>query len=101
MTAEIIYDAAADAIIDALGRDATYTVGAVTTSLKVVLDKVIDPGPSSFEGKAWQYMRTIECLLADLGGEPNKGDMFTIGANTYTVKEVLENDDRFVKVAVK
>jgi hypothetical protein len=101
MTAEIIYDAAADAIMEAMGRDATYTTGGVSTNLKVVLDKMIDPGPGGFEGKAWQHMRTIECLLADLGGEPNKGDTFLVGANTYTVKEVLENDDRFVKVAVK
>lgn len=99
MTAEIIYDAAAEKIIDMLGQTATYSGNG--DSFKVVLEKETVPSPDAFEGSVWGTRLTIECLTADTGGEPSKGETFVIGANTYTIREIIENDGRFVKMAVK
>lgn len=101
MGAEAIFDAAAQDIFDALGQSATYTplVGDPVT-LQVHLEQEVDFQPAG-ESAVWESGRTIEYILADIGAEANVGDTFLIGATTYTVKAVVENDGRFVTVAVK
>jgi hypothetical protein len=65
------------------------------------LEIEVEPQPDGFAGGAWTQVTTIEGLLADFGGEPDTGDTVVIGTTTYTIKRVLENDGRWVKVAVK
>ena len=101
-TAETIFDSAAEDIFNALGQAATYTpaVGPAV-SCQVVVEHEVEYGPSGFDASTWERGTTIEAILSDLPAEPDSGATFLVGTTTYTVKRVLENDGRFVKLAVK
>jgi len=98
-SAEIIYDAAAERIMEMLGIDAEYSGNGNT--FKVVVNTETTLNPDGLSGQVWSQMTTLECLTADAGGEPARDATFTIGANEYVVKEILNNDNRFVKMRVK
>ncbi len=99
--AETIFAAAAEDIMAALGQAATFTpaVGP-SVACRVSVESELDMRPSGYEASAWETGNTIEVLLSDLPAEPAKGSTFLVGQTLYTVKRVLENDGRFVKVAV-
>ena len=89
-------------ILATIGEDATYTpAGGETASPKVNVETEVEGQPNGMNGTAWVQIQTIEGLLSEFGQEPNVGDTITVGATTYTVKRVIENDGIFVKVAVK
>jgi len=70
-------------------------------SLRVELEKAVNPQPTGYDGMTWNQQTTIECLLADLPAEPNSGETFKISGTTYTVASVIDNDGYFVTCAVK
>lgn len=50
----------------------------------------------------WRNEKTVEAILADIGQEPDSGDVFTIDGTDYTVtRGPKENDGYTVKVVVK
>lgn len=84
-------------------ENATFTpgVGDPVTGLSVDIVKEINWQPAG-ESEVWETGITIEYILVDVGSEANQGDTFTADDTTvYTVHAVIENDGRFVKVAVK
>jgi hypothetical protein len=102
MTAETVFAAAMAAIAEGIGHPATYTpAGGQAVTLRVNLEVEVEPQPDGYGGGAWTQITTIEGLISGFGREPDIGDTVAIGAVTYTVKRVLENDGLWVKVAVK
>ncbi|MHC4361379.1 MAG: head-tail joining protein [Planctomycetota bacterium] len=85
-----------------LGKAATYTPSVGDpVSCTVHYENELTVTPGSFDIQAHGPLETIEGLLSELGREPDKGDQFTIGSDTYTVQTVLDNDGMFVLLAVK
>jgi len=93
---------AAEDILTHMGASATFTPSegdAVTCN--VFVEKNVEMEPAGYEARAWETGTTILAVLDVLGKEPDSGETFEVGDDTYTVKRVLENDGVFVKVAVK
>lgn len=83
------------------GDDATFTpAGGVPVSCHVFVTKSVMLQPAGVETQVWQRGTTIEALVSELGGEPDRGDVFTVGSATYTVQAILENDGLVVKAVV-
>ena len=100
-TAEDIFDQAARDAFDVLGRPATFTPATGDpVTLQVSLEQEVDFQPAG-EAAVWETGATIEYVLEDLGREADPGETFTIDTTVYTVKSVIENDGRFIRVAVK
>lgn len=101
MGAKEIFEQAVADILDVLGEDAVFTPAAGDpVSLKVDLDRetAFQPGADM---TVWESGATIEYVLSDIGREADAGETFAIGAETFTVAAVVENDGFTVKVAVK
>lgn len=106
-TAEEIFNQAAEDIFDKQGVAATYTPSIgdpVVCQVNVV--RGIDLEPQGFDSQVWGSGITLEAVLSVIGKEPDTDETFTITEGdyedtVYTVLTVLENDGRFVKVAVK
>jgi hypothetical protein len=43
---------------------------------------------------------SIEALLSEIGQEPNRNDIFTVGAETFTVSSIIRNDGLTVEAVV-
>lgn len=102
MSEEATFDQAAVDIFNIRGQSATFTplVGD-PVGCKVDVVTGVDLQPVG-ESQVWEQGITLEYLLAVVGKEADPGDTFLtlVGATTYTVKAVEENDGRFVKVVV-
>jgi hypothetical protein len=81
--------------------DFTPSVGDPVTGIRVNLVRAIEDQPGSLDAQVWGTETTIEYLLDDIGREVDEDEVFTINETDYTVTRVMENDGRFVKVAVK
>ena len=89
------------AIFGALGDSATFTPsGGAAVSCTVIITFNVMLQPTGVESQVWQGGTTIEALLSEITNEPNTGDVFTVGAQTYTVQAPIANDGIFVKVQV-
>jgi len=99
-----VFTDAMDDLAATLGETATYTPGdggAAVSGVRVNLEDEVEGQPDGFGGAAWTSVRTVECLLDELGQAPVDGDTFTIGTTVWTVGRIVENDGVFVKCAVK
>lgn len=102
MTADDIFDQAAENLFDQMGRDAIFTpVMGDPVNCRVNLERDVDLEPHGFDSQIWGRGVTIEAILSVLGKEPDKGETFTVRETVYEVMTVQENDGRFVKVVVK
>lgn len=83
------------------GAPAVYTnsVGA-SVNCTVYLEYDVETYPSGFEVGFQEQTTTLEVLLSETGEVPAKGAVFMAEGKTWVVKEWLENDEIFVKVAV-
>jgi len=85
---------------DEFAEDATFTpVAGDAVSCSVLLDKAIEEQPN-FEAGYSQTGVEIEALVSDVG-TPGIGSTFLINSTTYTVKQIIENDGDFVRMAVR
>ena len=50
--------------------------------------------------QVFEHGTTIEVILADIGREPNRGDIFVVGTETFTVQSIEQNDGHTVKAVV-
>jgi len=102
MSEEDTFDEIAEDLFDDLAVAATFTpaVGDAV-SCKVNLEKGTDFQPGGLDAQVWGSETTIEYRLAEVGKEADRDEVFTVAGTDYTVKDVMENDGRFVKVAVK
>lgn len=84
-----------------MGESATFTptTGAAVTCY-VLLMIAVDIQPD-LDTQSWMTGKTIECLFADIGRTPERGETFLVDSVTYTVASVIENDGLTVKMAVK
>ena len=90
-----------DVLFDQLGVDATFTPSAGDpVSLKINFKSVLVMQPTGYETRSWQGEKSIEFILADIGREPNRGEVFEVDETDYTVQAVIANDGRFCQVAV-
>jgi len=88
-------------MFEAMGELATFTpaTGAAVTCY-VLLSIAVDLQPD-LDTQSWATGKTIECLYADIGRTPERGETFLVESVTYTVASVIENDGLTVKMAVK
>jgi len=101
MTIASILDMAAKAVAAYFEHAATFTPATgEPVSLRVQLEQGIRMQPSGYDAQAWASGKTIEYLFSDLGREAARGESFTVDGTVYTVRAVIENDGRFVKVSV-
>lgn len=86
-----------------LGDDASFVPrdGQTVTGIQVWPDREMILQSEGYEGQVYAQVDTIEAILADLGKEPDEGDVFVVGAYRYTVTAPMENDGATVKVAVR
>ena len=84
-----------------MGEAATFTpaTGAAVTCY-VLLSIAVDMQPD-LDTQSWMTGKTIECLFADIGRTPERGETFVVDSVTYTVASIIENDGLTVKMAVK
>jgi len=95
-------DAAAmmDVVFDAIGEPGTFSPATGDdVSLQVSVNR--DVVQQGFDATAWTTETTIEAILSDLPHEPNRGETFTVGSVTYTVREIMETDGYTVKMVVR
>jgi hypothetical protein len=106
LTFEAILDQAAADIFAVAGVESTFIKdGELPAACLVVVSDEAAIQPGGFDMAALAQVRNIEARLSELPAEPEAGDIFEIASGTYagtwTVTDELENDGRFVKVAVK
>ncbi len=102
MTFQSILDQAGEDLFDHAGLDSTFTPSVGDpVSCKVRIESSVEDQPVG-ESSVWEVVTTLEYRYDEVGKEADPGETFLVGAVTYTVKAVLENEDsRFIKVAVK
>jgi len=84
-----------------MGESATFTpTTGSAVSCYVLLSIAVDMQPD-LDTQSWMTGKTIECLFADIGRAPERGETFLVDSVTYTVASVIENDGLTVKMAVK
>ena len=87
------------AAFNAVGQSATFTPASgdpVSLTVNVTREVV----PQGYDATAWTSEYTVECILADLPREPDRGETFTIDGTSYTVREVMDNNGYTVKMVV-
>lgn len=93
--------AVADIFNSAVGADATFTLaGGTAVSCRVILERNVLMQPSSMDVQVWERGTTIEAQLAEIINEPDRGDTFAVGSETFTVQSIEENDGITVKAIV-
>jgi hypothetical protein len=93
--------AVADIFNSAVGEDATFTpAGGAAIPCRVILERNVLMQPTSLQAQVWERGTTIEAQLAEIINEPDRGDTFTVGTETFTVQSIEENDGLTVKVIV-
>lgn len=93
--------AVADIFNTAVGVDATFTpAGGVVIPCRVILERSVLMQPTSMDAQVYERGTTIEAQLVEITNEPNRGDTFTIGSETFTVQSIEENDGITVKAIV-
>jgi len=90
-----VFQQAAVDIFDQMGETAIYRPlsGPQVPDCKVLITKEIDLQPVGMETSTWQRTVMLECLSAEVGQEPDRGDRFEVGSDVYKVEKVLEQSD--------
>jgi len=91
-----------DIFASILGENAAYEPvdGAIIPSVRVILTKNVLLQPDSMTAQVFERGTIIEAILADFAEEPNRGDIFTVGAESFTVQSIAANDGVVVKMIV-
>lgn len=97
----IFTQAAADIFNSPVGEDAVYTpAGGTAVPCRIVVNRDVLLQPDGMNAQVIGRGTTIESILEDLGQEPNRGDVFTVGAETFTVGSIERNDGVTVEAVV-
>jgi len=99
---EVIFgNALRDIFNSPIGDDAVYTPsGGMSIACRVIITRDVLLQPASMDTQVFDHGTTIEAILEDIGAEPNRGDTFVIGTETFTVQSIEQNDGLTVKVIV-
>lgn len=71
----------------------------ISVSCLIDIEHDVELQPDSYGATVVEFGSTIEALVSEVG-EPQRGDVFEVGAVDYTVAKIMENDGQFVKVVV-
>lgn len=101
MTIAVLNNALTDIFGSALGEDATYTplVG-TAKACRVIVNRNVLMQPDGMTAMVYEKGTTVEAMLSVIGGEPNRGDTFTVGTDTWTVQSIEQNDGYTVTAVV-
>jgi hypothetical protein len=101
MTHAIIAAALQDIFNSLVGDDATFTpAGGVAIPCRVIVNRSVLLQPAGMDAQVYERGTTIEVVLADIGAEPIRGDVFIVGTETFTVQAIESNDGDTVVVVV-
>lgn len=98
-----IFDTALRDIFDDpnMAVDALFTRdGGAGVNCRVILDRDILLQPNAMSAQVCERGTAIEAILSDVGAVPERGDMFIIGAETFTVQAIDKNDGYTVRMIV-
>jgi len=90
-------------MFEIIGEEATFTPsGGLPVNCHIDITEEVDYQPDGFSTCAWQRSKVIEVTLAEIGVEPNRGDIFSCGGRSYTVEKVheLSTNGLTIKMAV-
>lgn len=91
--AEVFSNALRDIFATALACDATFTPqGGSSVGCSVIVNRGVLLQPSGMDTQVFERGTTIEAMLSEIGAEPNRGDVFVIGAETFAVQSIDSND---------
>lgn len=97
----IFKQAAIDILNSPVGEAATYNpAGGTAVSCRVIVNRDILLQPDGITAQAAAPGTSIEAALAVIGQEPNRGDTFTVGSETFTVQAIARNDGIIVEAVV-
>jgi hypothetical protein len=74
--------------------------GGAGINCRVILERDILLQPNAMNSQVYERGTTIEAILSDVGNVPERGDTFTIGAETFTVQAIDRNDGYTVRMIV-
>jgi hypothetical protein len=98
---DVFANALRDIFGSAVADDTVYTpLGGAGIACRVLIERNVLLQPSGMDAQVVEQGTTIEAILADVGAEPNRGDTFAIGTETFTVQSIAENDGMTVKIIV-
>lgn len=101
MTDLIFTQALADIFNSPIGEDATFTpAGGTAVPCRVIVNRSVLLQPAGMEAQVIERGTTIEAILSVIGAEPNRGDVFTVGTETFTVGSIERNDGVTVEAVV-
>jgi hypothetical protein len=101
MTITVLNNALIDIFGSALGEDGTYNpAGGTPVSCRLIVNRNVLMQPDGMTAMIYEKGTTIEAMLSVIGQEPNRGDTFTVGATTYTVQSIEQNDGYTVTAVV-
>jgi hypothetical protein len=99
--ADVFSNALRDIFASALACDATFTPqGGSSVGCSVIVNRGVLLQPSGMDTQVFERGTTIEAMLSEIGAEPNRGDVFVIGAETFTVQSIDSNDGDTVVAVV-
>jgi len=95
-----VFDQAAADIWAIAGVEAIFRPADGTPALCLIeVERNVELQPESYEATVVERGVTVEAMVSEVG-EPERGDVFEMGAVSYTVAKIVENDGQFVKVVV-
>ena len=101
MTITVLNNALTDIFGSVLGEDAIYTpAGGAAVACRVVVNRNVLMQPDGMTAMVYEKGTTVEAMLSEIGGEPNRGDTFTVGTETFTVQSIEQNDGYTVTAVV-
>jgi len=82
-------------------RDAVYHPSSGDpVALRIHVRREQQLQPDGFTAEVQALATTVEAILEDLGKEPERGETFETPGETFTVKGIVSNDGKAVKVVV-
>lgn len=85
----------------AFGEAATYTPsGGSPVAITVIVDRNVDLAPGGFDSTVIERRTVLNILKTEVAA-PERGDVCVVGATSYTVDSVFDDDGYVVKVAVR
>lgn len=101
MTIAVLNNALTDIFGSVLGEAATFTPsGGVAVSCRVLVNRNVLLQPDGMTVQVYEKGTTIEAMLSEILEEPNRGDVFTVGTETFTVQSIEQNDGYTVTAVV-
>lgn len=87
------------AITQAIGDDVTYQSAGGPVAIKALFDLYTNP-VSAFDTHITESRKRLDVAIADMPGV-QKGSVFTVNGNNYTVNDIINNDGQFATLVLR